>query len=452
MNKKSTIFSKFFVTFQTIIILLIGVGISWYFGLVVYQNEKTALINRVYNIAKTLDASAVARLKGDESDLNSEDYKYLKKKLVDLKTINTDAKFLYLFGYRRDINKLFFFVDSESPDSIDTYSPPGDVYQESTKLEIDNFLRGVAFAEDSYTDSWGRWVSASAPVFAEDTGLPIAMVGIDIDASMLVFDIVLVSILPFIISIILALLLYVFHRMRMKDRTNELNNIKLEFSSFMSHEIRGFVTKMKGGLRALVHEDFGILTEDQSSYIKDMMLQSDEFGELIEEFLDVGHLEQDTEMSLAMGDYNLLDILKGVVTDVGESLHRKDISVVYEGNILEKIYCPCDNNKISRVFSNIILNAVKYSPEKSSIRIGYIDANTSHTIYIKDSGIGIPDSQKDNMFKKFFRADNARDAHSSGTGLGLYFSKLIIEKHKGKIWFESTEGNGATFFISLPKQ
>lgn len=452
MNKNFSFYSKFFVIFQTVLILLMGLGVSVYFGYVVYDNEKAALINRVYNISKTLDSDRIVLLHGDTTDLESSDYNYLKKKLVDLRTVNTDARFLYILGYRRDISKLFFYVDSESPDSVDTYSPPGEVYEDSTKEEIDNFLKGVAFAENPYTDAWGRWVSASAPVFSSDTGLPIAMVGIDIGASKLIKDIIFVASFPFIISIILSILFYAFHKMRLREKMNELNNVKLEFSSFMSHEIRGFVTKVKGGLRALVHEDFGILTPDQSSYVKDIMVQSDEFAELVEEFLDVGHLEQDTEMSLSIGDYNLLDILKSVVADVGEALHRKEISIIYEGNMPEKVYCPCDNNKIGRVFSNIILNAAKYSPDKSSIRIGYIDANTTHTIYIKDSGIGIPDSQKENMFKKFFRANNARDIHTSGTGLGLYFSKLIVEKHRGKIWYESVEGNGTTFFISLPKE
>lgn len=452
MTKKFSFYSKFFVTVQTVLVLLIGGGLSWYFGHVVYENEKAALINRVENIAKTLDSNIISELNGDVSDLTNPNYIYLKKKLVDLRAVNTDARFLYILGYKANVQKLFFYVDSESPESVDTYSQPGDLYEDTTKVEIDNFLQGVSFAEDPYTDAWGRWVSASAPIISDITGLPVAMVGIDVDASKLINDILFVSGFPFVVAIILAILLFVFHRVRAKERMNELNNVKLEFTSFMSHEIRGFVTKVKGGLRALVHEDFGILTPDQSSYVKDLIVQSDEFAELVEEFLDVGHLEQDTEMSLSIGDYNLVDVLKSVVADVGEALHRKNISVIYEGNMPEKVYCPCDNNKIGRVFSNIILNAAKYSAEHSSIRVGYIDANTSHTIYVKDSGIGIPESQRDNMFKKFFRANNARESHSGGTGLGLYFSKLIVEKHRGRIWFESVEGKGTTFFISLPKE
>lgn len=449
--EQKTFGSNLFLSIQIVIVVLSGIFGSWFFGFSVFRNEKEALINRAYNIARTLDEQTIENLSGNESDINNPNYLYLKKKLVNLKPVNRDAKFIYVMGYSREESKLFFFADSEAPDSVETYSPPGEIYEDSTDVQIDNFLRAVAFAEGPYQDNWGRWVSAYAPIVSERTGLPIAIVGIDIDATKFIRDIVVAAALPFIISLVISFFIFIFHRIRTKEKMNELNNIKLEFTSFMSHEIRGFVTKIKGGLNTLLHEDYGMLTEDQTSYVRELVTESDEFAGLIEEFLDIGHLEQDSEISLSKSDFNLLDIIKGVFADLNDSLMHKNISVVYEGNVPEKIYCVCDNNKIGRVFSNIIMNAVKYSPEKSSIHVGYLDANTSHTLYIKDAGIGIPENEKTNMFKKFFRAGNARDVHISGTGLGLYFSKLIIEKHNGKIWFESIEGKGTTFFISLPK-
>jgi signal transduction histidine kinase len=418
----------------------------------VFNNEKKVLVNRVYNVAKMLDPEVVENLNANNYDLENESYIYLKKKLVDLKSVNTDAKFVYVMGYKREVNKLFFYADSEAPDSISTYSPPGQVYDETTDFEIDNFLHGVAYAEGPYKDNWGRWISAYAPVFSNETSLPIAIVGIDVSASKVIQDVALASSFPFILSIVLSILLFISNKIRNREKSTELDNVKMEFTSFMSHEIRGFITKMKGGLRALLHEDFGTLATDQSKFVEDMMFQSDEFGELIEEFLDIGHLEQDTEIALSKSSFNLLDIIKGVVADVQEQLHKKNIGIIYEGNVPDKMYCNCDNNKVGRIFSNIILNAIKYSPEKSSVHIGYLDSNTDHTVYIKDSGIGIPEKESGKMFNKFFRASNAREIHFSGTGLGLYFSKLIVEKHKGKIWYESREGSGTTFYVSLPKE
>lgn len=448
--KSKAFYSRLII--QTIIIIIIGLGVSWYFGLTVFEYEKQALVNRVSNIAQTLDPEIIQALSGTSNDLDNPNYVYLKKKFVSLKSVNPDARFLYVMGYDREAAKLFFYVDSESPDSLSTYSAPGTIYDESTNTEIDNFLKGNAFAEGPSRDRWGVWVTGFAPVISEDTKLPIAMVGIDIDGYKFIRDILIVSLPPVFIAFILALLLFIVGKMRARDKFNELNNVKLEFTSFMSHEIRGFVTKVKGGLQALIGEEFGLLTRDQSDYLKDMVSQSDDFADLIEEFLDVGHLEEDTEIALSKGDYNLLDLIKNVVVDIKEQILRKNISIVYEGNLPEKIFCFCDSGKISRVFSNIILNAIKYSSENSSIHIGYIDSLKDHTVFIKDFGIGIPDQEKTSMFKKFFRASNAREQHVSGTGLGLYFSRLIVEKHGGKIWFESTRGTGTTFFISLPKE
>jgi len=449
--KKLSSDSNLFVVLQTVLVLVIGAAVSWYFADIVFQKEKAALVLRVGNAAALMSPEIIESLSGTESDLGTPSYEYLKGKMVELKAVNVDARFVYLMGYRRDINKLFFYVDSESPENVDSYSPPGQVYEDSSELEINKFLNGAAYSEGPYQDSWGRWVSAYAPVYSETTGLPIAIVGIDVGAAEILSDTAYAAGLPFAMSICLAIIFFILHRMKSREKLTELNNIKMEFTSFMSHEIRGFITKVKGGIRSVENEELGALTDDQKLFLHDLTVQADDFGDLVEEFLDIGKIEQATEITLTKSDANLLDILKGVVGDMRETLNKKSVTIVYGGNVPEKIYANCDSNKIARVFANIIANSVKYSPEKSSINVGYIDANASHTLYIKDDGIGIPDSEKEKMFKKFFRAANARETHSAGTGLGLYFSKLIIEKHGGKIWYESTEGRGTTFFISLPK-
>ncbi|HYC34738.1 MAG TPA: HAMP domain-containing sensor histidine kinase [Candidatus Paceibacterota bacterium] len=451
MNKSGSFFSKYYLVIQVACVLAFGVGSALYVANRVANNEKNALINRVQIISKTLHRSPITRLNGDETDLKSADYNYLKKKMVDIKSVNPDARFVYLMGYNKELNKLFFLVDSELPGSKD-YSPPGQVYEESTEEQITNFTSGVAFAEGPYKDRWGKWVTASAPILSPDSGLPIAMIGIDIAASKYIGEIAYAGAFSLIISILLALFFVVVYRIRMNSKNIEINNIKMEFSSFMSHEIRGFVTKMRGGLSMLYQEELGKLSADQQSFINNMLNESDDFAGLVEEFLDIAHLEQDTEIELKKEESNLIDVIKGVEGDLNEAILKKDLTIVHEGNLPDKIFVLCDSNKIGRVFSNILSNAIKYSPERTSIRIGYIENNLTHTIYIKDSGIGIPPQEQANMFKKFYRATNARQVHISGTGLGLYFTKLIVEKHGGKIWFESVEGRGTTFFVSLPKK
>ncbi len=449
--KKAAFNSKWIVIIEGTLILLVGAVISVYMGRVVFEKEKTALVLQASSVAALIDSTQVESLSSDSSDLLKPQYADLKSEMVELKRVNKEARFVYLMGYREDIDKMFFYVDSESPEDEVSYSPPGQVYEESSDLEISNFIRGIAFAEGPYSDRWGKWISAAAPIYSKTTGRPIAIVGIDVNAKNMILDIAYAAVLPFLLSLFLVAILYVSYKMRQRQKDDELNNIKMEFTSFMSHEIRGFIGKIKMSLKMLQNEELGALADDQKVYLHEMIGQTDSFSELIEEFLEIGKIEKDNEISLSKSDANLLDIIKGVIGDLREQLDKKSVTIVYEGNMPEKVYASCDSNKMARVFANITGNAIKYSPERGVIHFGYIDGNTAHTIYIKNDGIGIPEGDKDKMFTKFFRASNAREIHSSGTGLGLYFSKLIVEKHGGKIWFESEEGSGATFFISIPK-
>ena len=102
------------------------------------------------------------------------------------------------------------------------------------------------------------------------------------------------------------------------------------------------------------------------------------------------------------------------------------------------------------VFQNLISNAVKYTPDNGTIAIALASQGNNVLISVVDNGYGIPKEQQDKIFTKLFRADNAREVDPSGTGLGLYIVKAIMEKSGGSIRFESEEGNGAAFYGILP--
>lgn len=112
-----------------------------------------------------------------------------------------------------------------------------------------------------------------------------------------------------------------------------------------------------------------------------------------------------------------------------------------------------DPKRISMVIENLISNAIKYTPadiEKHvSIEIS-TQKNREFLFSISDDGVGIPVRDQKMIFKKFFRADNTMKLKTSGTGLGLFIAKAIIESHKGKMWFVSKEGEGTTFYFTLP--
>ena len=107
---------------------------------------------------------------------------------------------------------------------------------------------------------------------------------------------------------------------------------------------------------------------------------------------------------------------------------------------------------MEQVLSNLLTNAIKYSPQGGSIVVTVGKDSTEHAaeIRVQDSGIGIPLHQQARIFGRFMRADNARAAGISGTGLGLYLCRALVEQHAGRLWFESGEGEGTTFFVTIP--
>ena len=112
---------------------------------------------------------------------------------------------------------------------------------------------------------------------------------------------------------------------------------------------------------------------------------------------------------------------------------------------------PLDPGRIEQVLSNLLGNAIKYSPQGGPVEVAvWQDREMGEAILsVRDQGIGIPAHQQARLFGRFARADNARQI--AGTGLGLYICRALVELHGGRIWFESVEGRGSTFFMALPK-
>ncbi len=105
---------------------------------------------------------------------------------------------------------------------------------------------------------------------------------------------------------------------------------------------------------------------------------------------------------------------------------------------------------MTQVIDNIVNNAINYSPDGGVITVRLVKTANRVIISISDQGLGIPRKDINKIFDRFYRVDKARSRHQGGTGLGLAISKEVVESHKGRIWVESTEGKGSTFYISLP--
>ena len=176
-------FSKSTVSLARLIpIVLIIAGTimgSWYFGEKEIRSETDLLLLRAQNIAFSISGDSVKQLKGSLSDIGTPAYDDLKSKLINLHNINSDTRFVYLMGLHDDIQ--FFYMDSELPKSKD-YSPPGQIYPDALPLDIENHRNGVSYSNGPYTDTWGTWISAYAPVKDRITGEVVAMLGVDAEA------------------------------------------------------------------------------------------------------------------------------------------------------------------------------------------------------------------------------------------------------------------------------
>ena len=170
--------------------------------------------------------------------------------------------------------------------------------------------------------------------------------------------------------------------------------------------------------------------------------------ELTEDLLDVTRL-QAGQLTLHLEPTDLVALIQRVVARLQMTTEQHTISM---HTAVEHLVADVDPRRIEQVLSNLIGNAIKYSPEGGSIEVTIREDDQAHEalLCVSDHGIGIPAQQQSLVFGRFARADNAHALGIGGTGLGLYLCRELIERHGGRIWFESTEGLGSTFFVALP--
>ncbi len=231
-------------------------------------------------------------------------------------------------------------------------------------------------------------------------------------------------------------------------RLRELDQLKSEFLSFASHQIRSPLTAINGYSSMILQGDFGEIPEKIKGAIQTMDESSRGLVKIVNDFLDISRIEQG-RMKYDMTDFDAKELAKEVVAELKPNVENKGLKIdfSYEG---ENFLVNGDKGKIKQVIGNIIDNSIKYTPE-GMIHVDVLRKAKTITISVSDTGIGIPEEEIPKLFSKFSRAKEAHKTNVSGTGLGLYVAKQMIEAHKGKIWVESQgKGRGSTFFIEIP--
>jgi len=243
------------------------------------------------------------------------------------------------------------------------------------------------------------------------------------------------------------LLSILFERRSWRMMNDELGELKQQiqlqddFVSTISHELRTPLGFIKGYSTSLLREDTSWDTETQKEFLTIIDEEADRLSLLIENVLESARLQSKT-LPLRFQPLRLDAVLRDVSARIRSRYKELDVSL----DLTSSITIQADGVRIAQVFENLFTNAVKYAPG-SSIIVGLKQVGVAMIVTFTDNGPGIPPEALPLIFERFYRV---RTEKATGTGLGLYICKQIIEAHRGKIWAESTPGQGTTFFIELP--
>jgi len=234
------------------------------------------------------------------------------------------------------------------------------------------------------------------------------------------------------------------------EKLKELDQMKSEFMSLATHQIRAPLTAIRGYSSMLLEGDFGALPAKAADSIEVITKSSQNLIDIVNDFLNISRIEQ-RRMVYEKSVFDLVKLVKEVADELRPNI--KDAGLDLKINIIPNnlfMEVNGDRNKLRQVFSNLLDNATKYTL-KGSIEISITEENSKAKIEVKDTGVGIDPAETEKLFGKFNRAKDANKTNVIGTGIGLYLAKKIVEAHDGRIQvFSEGLGHGTTFTIELP--
>lgn len=233
------------------------------------------------------------------------------------------------------------------------------------------------------------------------------------------------------------------------DRLKELDQLKSEFLSLATHQIRAPLTAIKGYASLILQGDFGEISPKVTGAVQVISNSCINLVVIVDEFLNISRIEQG-RMKYDLVDFDATALVQEIITELRPTIEKAHLTAELK---VSNYVCMAhgDTGKIKQIINNIIDNAIKYTPHGGLI-VSLSNDQGHVTINISDTGIGINPDDIPKLFNKFTRAKDAFRTNVIGTGLGLYVARQMVEAQGGKIWVESPGlGKGSTFFIQLPK-
>ncbi len=226
----------------------------------------------------------------------------------------------------------------------------------------------------------------------------------------------------------------------------ELERLKSEFLSTVSHELKTPLTSIIGYLDLVLEEDAGEVTPEQQEFLTISLQQAEKLQELIMDILEIQKMESGA-LPVKVDCVDLVAMIEQLFHSQEPLIRKKKLEKVFVGP--EKALYLGDRQKLEKILGNLISNAVRYT-EQGSVAVVLEKEEEGYKVSVKDTGVGLSRQEQQKVFDRFYRADNSLNRSTGGTGLGLYIVKTMLEKMGGEITLESEPGKGTCFTVLLP--
>lgn len=245
-----------------------------------------------------------------------------------------------------------------------------------------------------------------------------------------------------------------------RDITTELEEEEKQsdFISTASHEMRTPVASIEGYLGLALNPQTATIDERAKKYLEAAHASSQHLGRLFRDLLDVTKLD-DGRLKVHEVPVEIVSVVREMANAREKDMHAKHLKysfgttgpVTGDKQIDQLVYAAVDLDFLREILDNLIENAIKYTPDGGEIWVNARGDGDKVLINVTDTGIGVSPEDAGHIFQKFYRVDNSQTRQIGGTGLGLYLVKQRVEAMGGRVWVESSFGDGSTFFVSLPR-
>ena len=232
---------------------------------------------------------------------------------------------------------------------------------------------------------------------------------------------------------------------KMADALGNLEKMRRDFVSNVSHELKSPLTTIRGFVQGIL--DGTIPMDQQEGYLNIVLEETDRINKIIKELLELSRMES-SQFKLSLSVFDINELIRRILLKQENYIEQKKLDVEID---FEQEHClvEADKDRIEEVILNLIDNAVKFTPDNGKLRIATYTKEDKVYVSVSDTGMGITEEDLPHIWERFYTADKSRA--SGGTGLGLSIVKRIIEQHHQNIWVESKPGEGTTFTFTLKR-